>query len=309
MNVNQYFSYSVVPEKKNKVYVVVEHYSAEHQKTIGVITGGESVCVVNSGMGMNGDLRKFIEDMLGTDKTIECISLTGQPGDVGASALFDAAYLTEQQRAVYLEQGCNEAERKRLFAGLSCNNAESLTYGDVLMLDNRNIQFKEAGDGISTEPVEIGPHMFDKSGDGYAFHLGGTVVQMAELPAQYEGQLVAVSPTCCITFAGDAIDSVTHLENLNRAGLKRYADCLERVIAYSLADTNFSEGMAKTPPAFYCSRTSVPMGVDVPQDILAACREVLDGKTKHDAPAGGKDSWRMHYVNNNCIVYDAEKIS
>lgn len=27
MNVNQYFSYSVVPEKKNKVYVVVEHYS------------------------------------------------------------------------------------------------------------------------------------------------------------------------------------------------------------------------------------------------------------------------------------------
>ena len=55
MQLNQYFTHYTVPGKKNKIHIVMEHYSSEHQKVIGVISGVESVCVVNSGYGMNGE--------------------------------------------------------------------------------------------------------------------------------------------------------------------------------------------------------------------------------------------------------------
>ncbi|MGM9521165.1 MAG: hypothetical protein ACI3VB_01640 [Oscillospiraceae bacterium] len=310
MQVNQYFSHEKIPDKGDKIYIVVEHYAAGRQKTIGVVTGVESVCVINAGMGMTGDLRKYVEDMLGTDKTIECVSLTGKPEDVGASAAFDVAYLEDRQRWVYQEHGCKVEERRALFAGLCRHNEETMAYGEALMLDNRDIAFKKAGDGIGVDrrSLPVGPHMFDSFGDGFMFHLGGTVVELAELPAQSEGQLIAISPTCCISFVGDAIEPVTDLSALDRAGLEKYAGCLARIIDYATADTPYSEGLGRTPHVFYYSASSIPMTVPMVENVLAACRQVLEGKTAGDMPAGTGDTCRIHFVENNGVIYDAARL-
>ena len=111
MNVNRYFTHYEYPGKGGKIYIVVEHYSSGKQKTIGVVTGLESVCVINAGMGMSGDLRKYVEDMLGTDKTVECVALTGRPEDTGSLALFDKAYLEPREMDTWREHGRSEAER------------------------------------------------------------------------------------------------------------------------------------------------------------------------------------------------------
>ena len=150
--------------------------------------------------------------------------------------------------------------------------------------------------------------MYDNSGDGYMFHLGGTVVEMAELPAQSDGQLAAVSPTCCITFTGDALEPITHLESRDRAGLQRYADCLKQIIDYVNAPTRYAEGLGRTPHIFYCSSSSVPMRMQDAEAVLQACREVLAGETGSDIPAGSVPTQRMHLVNNCGIVYDTAKL-
>lgn len=308
MYVNQYYTHEKIPDKGDKVYILVEHYAAGQQKTIGVCTGVESVCVINSGMGMTGDIRKYIEDMLGTDKTIECISLTGQPDNVGASALFDVVYITPEEEQVYAAEGCNDTARRAMFESLAGSSAETMAYAEKLMIGNKGLTFKTGGDGIKRGKPEVGPHMFDAYGDGYMFHLGGTVVEMASLPAQSEGQLIAICPTCCISFVGRAIEPVTQLDTLDRAGLQKYADMLERVLDYTTAPTPYSEGLGMTPHVYYYDASSIPMSVANVKNVLAACREVLSGKTRHDIPAGGKSSLRMHFVENNGIIYDVARI-
>lgn len=308
MYVNQYYTHKKIPDKGDKVYILVEHYAAGKQKTIGVCTGVESVCVINSGMGMTGDIRKYIEDMLGTDKTIECISLTGKPDNVGASALFDVAYITPEEKVVYDCEGSNDNSRSTLFEQLAGSSAETMAYAEKLKIDNKGLTFKTAGDGIKRDKPEVGPNMFDAYGDGYMFHLGGTVVEMASLPAQSEGQLIAICPTCCISFVGEAIEPVTRLTTLNKAGLQKYAEMLERVLEYTTAPTPYSEGLGMTPHVYYYDACSIPMAVEDVENVLAACKEVLAGNTKHDMPAGGKDTHRMHFVQNNGIIYDAALI-
>ena len=309
MKRNQYFTHQTIPDKKNKIHIVVEHYSAEHQKIIGVITGVESVCVINAGLGMTGDIRKYVEDILGTDKTIECVSLTGQPSDTGALAPYDVAYISDGEKKVYDEVGTNDDLRRAQFAQLALGNKETIAYGEKLFLSNKGISFKPAGDGISQGKQEVGPHMFDKQGDGYMFHLGGTVVELASLPAQSDDQLVALGATCCIHFMGKALEPVTRLESRDRAGLEKYAECLQRVYDYTTKPSAFSEGMGFTAPVYYGDSSVVPMTAEGAGAILYAVREVLDGKTDYDIPADTEGNLRVHFNGNYGIVYDPAKLA
>ena len=286
----------------------MEHYSSAHQKVIGVISGVESVCVINSGYGMNGDIRKYVEDILGTDKTIECAALTGKAADTGAMRVFDVAYLTDGEKKVYETEGTDDEKRKAEFAALALGNEETIAYGNALFMDNKGIEFKPAGDGVTNERPKPGPHMFDRNGDGYLFHLGGTVVQMADLPAQSDSQLAALCPTCCIHFMGDGLDTITHLESRDKNGLIRYADCLQRIYDVTTEKSIFAEGLGSTPPMFYTNSSPVPIGADGVSAIIQATREVVEGKTAYDAPAGGEGGYRMHFVGNYGIVYDPEKL-
>ena len=308
MQLNQYFTHYTVPGKKNKIHIVMEHYSSEHQKVIGVISGVESVCVVNSGYGMNGDIRKYVEDILGTDKLIECTALTGQPADTGALKVFDGAYISDGEKKVYETAGTDDARRKAEFKELALNNPETVACGDALFMDNKGITFKPAGTGLSDKAPERGPHMFDKEGDGYLFHLGGTVVQMAELPAQSDSQLAALCPTCCIHFMGNGLGAVTHLENRDREGLVKYAECLQKIYDITTVPSMFAEGLGATPPLFYTASSPVPLGADAVLAIITAVKEVVEGHTAYDAPAGGKESCRMHFSGNYGIVYDRDKL-
>lgn len=308
MQLNQYYTHYTVPGKKNKVHIVLEHYSASNQKVIGVLSGVESVCVINSGYGMTGDIRKYVEDIVGTDKTIECTALTGQPSDTGALKVFDVAYISDGEKKVYETMGTDDARRKAEFAELAENDPETVAVGEALFMDNKGMTFKPAGNGLSDERPKIGPHMFDDQGDGYLFHLGGTVVQMADLPAQSDSQLVALCPTCCVHFMGDALDVVTDLSSRDRAGLIRYAECLEKIYKVTTKASVFAEGLGATPPAFYTSSSPVPLGADAVEAVLQAVREVAEGKTAFDAAAGSREGCRMHFAGNYGIIYDPEKL-
>ena len=305
---NKYFTHYEIPGKLGKIFVVVEHYSENNQKVIGVATGVESVIVINSGMGMTGDVRKYVEDILGTDKTIECVALTGQTDNVGALSAFDFCYLEPSEQETYCRVGSDPKTRRNLLKQLCEGNAETIAYGEHLTMDNRGIRFLPAGHGIDMGNLEVSEHMFDQNGDGFMYHLGGTVVEMASLPAQSKGQLVAISPTCCVSFVGTAIEPITRLDTLDRTGLEAYTAALEKFFKYSIADTPFSEGLGRTPHIYFTDHSAIPMQVKDVQNILDACREVLAGKTEGDMPAGQGALRRIHFVENNGIVYDANRI-
>jgi glyoxylase-like metal-dependent hydrolase (beta-lactamase superfamily II) len=59
-------------QKTARHWVFSEGYSQEFRFMIGVVVGDEKVLVIDAGMGMTGDLRRYIESVIGSDKPIIC---------------------------------------------------------------------------------------------------------------------------------------------------------------------------------------------------------------------------------------------
>ena len=76
----------------DRVYVVTEGYSMVHRFTIGVIIGDNKILVIDSGLGMDADLRRYIETFTGTSKPMICACTHGAIDHAGAACLFDEAF-------------------------------------------------------------------------------------------------------------------------------------------------------------------------------------------------------------------------
>lgn len=268
-------------------YIVTENYSADKRFTIGVIVGAERVLVIDTGFGMAGDLRKYIEGFAGTGMPMFCICTHGHSDVLGAAAQFDEAYLKKNDVGMFPEFTDPEQRIDQLKM-FTKNNAQMVEYGKRVMLDNSKVQFKDLKDGDH-------------------FQLGGAEAEIIEIPGHTPGS-IAVRVTregfTTITFAGDAVSSgMNHLLRMDRQGLNEYAERLERMM-FSL---NRNEPV-------YCTHSQVPMTPTAGFAVAKACREVADGFIKGDpafsfGPAREdrkQPDFRIHFTDNYYIVYNAD---
>lgn len=73
----------------NKVFAVTEHYGPGRSYTFGVVWSRERCAVIDTGLGLCGNVRKYIEGFTGFDKPIYAVCTSGSPYSVGALGLFD----------------------------------------------------------------------------------------------------------------------------------------------------------------------------------------------------------------------------
>jgi len=273
-----FYSHERISER---VYVVTEGYSMVHRFTIGVVIGDERVLVIDSGLGMDGDLRTYIERFTGTDKPIVCACTHGAIDHAGAACLFDEAYLNNRDFHM-LPSAFDRDRRLRDLGAFSLFNNEVVEYGRTHMVDNSK-------------------SVFINIDEGDTFDLGGIQVKPIRTSGHSRGHLAYYIPEERIVFCGDGINMDTHIKKLDRTGLFAYRDMLERLLSIT------GDGAI-----FYAGHLNRPQRAQVVRNLMVACQEVADGQIENDPPAEtiflektGNRAIRMHYHGNCGIVYDS----
>ena len=169
-------------------YLVTEHYGTGHRCNIGVILGMERILVVDSGLGMGGNLRKYIETFAGTTMPIFTMSTHGAADCVGGVKLFDEAYLHHGDWG--MADSFDPEKRIALLDQYAGADENLKAFGRLLATDNSAPELKD---------MHQGDHL----------HLGGVHVEVFEIPGVTAGSCViritreGVART---SFVGDALN-------------------------------------------------------------------------------------------------------
>ena len=285
MNSKKHLNFYSHEKINDKVHIVTEGYSMVHRFTIGVVVGDKKVLVIDSGLGMDADLRKYIESFIGKTKPMICACTHGAIDHVGAACLFDEAFVNSKDHDMLL-RAFDQDRRIRDLGAFSLFNNEVVEYGRVHMIDNTKTIFSDID-------------------EGFIFDLGNVIVEAIALPGHSKGHLAYYIRSENIAFGGDGINIDTHLKRLNKEGLLEYRETLHRFL--SITGDNV---------IIYAGHLNRPQRSNVPKNLALACEEVAAGHTENDPPGetiflekAGNHSIRMHYHGNSCIIYDSSLIN
>jgi hydroxyacylglutathione hydrolase len=300
-------------QKSDRYYVFTEGYSCLHRFTIGVIIGAEKVLVIDSGMGLTGELRQYIESVIGTSKPMICTCTHGAIDHAGAACLFDERYCNFRDTFMYARIFNNEIRLKDLDA-FGLFNPEIIAYCKEHLHDNQT-EFKNVDEG----------HVFD---------LGGLKVEVVAMPGHTPGSLVYYCRDEKVCFTGDAINIDEQMPNIDRfynepehrANLTRilgtamdspvltlrecyskYSQLVKRMISIIGEDMTL-----------YSGHLSAPLTIQSARDVGAACEEIGQGLTELDPPgesifayqstATTQRDLRIHFCGNVDVMYDRNKM-
>jgi glyoxylase-like metal-dependent hydrolase (beta-lactamase superfamily II) len=300
--------------KSDRLFVVTEGYSHEFRFTIGVIVGTEKVLVIDSGMGMTGDLRRYIESVVGSDKPMICAVTHGSIDHAGSAMLFDERYCCRRDEWMLLTQAFKVEKRLNDIVGFSLGSPEMIEYGREHMLDSEGTQFRWIDDGD-------------------VFDLGGVRIEVIALPGHSNGSVAFWDREGGYCFSGDGINSpAIQVHNLDlyyntpehRAALPEfmgipleapaltYGECFA---AYANVVRRFIDTVGPDV-TLYSGHNPLPQTIRLAEHVVAACEEIAAGKIAHDPPAEALFEYqkntaekyhRVHYFANIGIIYDAVK--
>jgi len=299
--------------KTDRYYVFTEGYSHLFRLTVGVIVGDEKVLVIDSGMGMTGDLRKYIESVIGTGKPIICAVSHGSIDHAGSAMLFDERYCSIRDNWMLLTQAFKREKRLNDIAGFGLDNPEMIAYGTEHMLDSEGTQFQWIDDG----------HVFD---------LGGVEIEVIALPGHSAGSLAYFDREGKYCFTGDAINIDIQVHNLDLYyNTPEHRELLPEFLGIGVDDPKLTYGECFLKYAdvvrrfistvgedvtLYSGHCNLPQTINTAKLIVRACEEVAAGEIESDMPAesifdyqknnSGKYH-RAHYAGNVCVIYDAVK--
>ena len=290
----QHFSFK---QYDQKVFVVTEHYAPSRSHSFGVIWSRERCAVIDPGLGLFGDVRKYVEGLTGFEKAIFSVSTCGEAQCVGGVGVFDEAFINGPDHDMAKANMHVDARVEAL--GRITDNELLLAQavGDNV-IDNSRIELIEFHD----PRVLRSPTSFDH------FHLGGVHLGGEPLPGYTPGSMViSVHGNDVINcmFTGKSLSPHTnYLQNLDRAGFETYRENLRTLIDKTAEYTAFPE-KRDSRMYFFSSDSPEPFFKDVPEKLLAGVDELLAGKTDRDIPASYEGKrLKMHLAGSAVILYD-----
>lgn len=265
----------------DRLFILTEGYSMVHRFTIGVVIGDEKVLVIDSGLGMHGELRKYIENLIGSDKPIICACTHGHLDHVGSACLFDEAYCSHLDLGPDKNDPFDPIRRYSDVVDFSLESNIVAEYCKQHMIRDNRVEFKDIKDGD-------------------IFDLGGVKIEAIAVPGHSAGSMAFYNREENYCFTGDAINTDVHLKRLDREGFLKYKQVMEAFI--SRVDPKVT---------LYPAHLPLPMDINIAKNLVIACEELAEGKIETDPPAEGifharknDRNIRGHYVNNTCIVYN-----
>jgi hydroxyacylglutathione hydrolase len=300
-------------KKSDRYYVFTEGYSCLHRFTIGVIVGDEKILVVDSGMGLTGELRTYIESVVGTDKPMICTCTHGAIDHAGAACLFDERYCSSRDTFMF----------PRIFNNgirLADLDAFGLSNPEIIAYCKENLHDNETG--------------FRNVDEGHVFELGGVKIEVIAMPGHTPGSLAYFFREEKVCFTGDAINIDEQIPNIykfynepeHRINLTKYLDIemdsprltlKECYSKYSTVVKRFISIVGEDV-TLYSGHLSAPLTIQVAKDIAGACEEIGMGLTQYDPPgesiftyqsnaSTGRDL-RIHFCGNVDVMYDRNKM-
>lgn len=265
----------------DRLIILTEGYSMVHRFTIGCVIGDEKILVIDSGLGMHGELRKYIENLVGMDKPIICVCTHGHLDHVGSACLFDEAYCSLKDFGPGKMDPFDPIRRYCDVVDFSLESNLVSNYCKEHMIRDNRVEFKDIQDGD-------------------VFDLGGIAMEAIAVPGHSDGSMAFYCKEEKFCFTGDAINTDVHLKRMTSAGFKAYKTVLERFI--SRVDPEVT---------LYPAHLPLPMTIDIAYNLVQVCDELIAGNVDHDPPAEGifhsrknDRNIRGHYINNTCIVYN-----
>lgn len=265
----------------DRLFILTEGYSMVHRFTIGVIVGDEKIMVIDSGLGMHGELRKYIERLVGSDKPMICACTHGHLDHVGSACLFDEAYCSLKDFGPGKNDPFDPIRRYCDVVDFSLESNLVSDYCKEHMIRDNRVQFKDIRDGD-------------------IFDLGGVTVEAIAVPGHSDGSMAFYNRAENYCFTGDAINTDVHLKRLDTEGFRAYKRTMENFIAR--VDPNVT---------LYPAHLPMPMTIEIARNLAVICDELTAGNADHDPPAEGifharknDRNIRGHYYNNTCVVYN-----
>lgn len=288
-----------------KVSVVTEHYGPSSSYSFGVVWSRERCCVIDPGLGLFGDIRKYVEaNITGYEKAIYTASTCGEPQAVGACGLFDEAFVNGpdlETAKANMQSGARLAALRRLTADPALL---ALAESGRCAVDNSALDVMDFHD----PKVLRSPESFDH------FHLGGVHLEGVSVPGYTPGSVIFTvhgDDTINCAFCGRTISAGTnYLQNLDRAGFQLYHDSLTAAVENMKRGCEFPQ---KPDMSLYIftADSPLPARLDLPENLIRASGEILAGDTAADMPASyeGRDGCRLHITGNAVILYDPALLS
>lgn len=275
-----------VKELCSGLYGIKEQYGAQGGVMMYLVVGQEKAALIDSGFGVVDTLRALVEQI--TDKPVICLVAHGHPDHVGAAALFDEIYM-------------NQRDEELLPVSLSYDRRMGDVFGHY-----EDEELRAYCDSHIVMPEKLNYKNIDH---GAKIDLGGTVLEAFALPGHTQGSLAFYNEKENYALTSDGFSHRTALVTLppeKRVGIQAYRDGLSRFLEAINEDT-----------LLYWGHSDQPMPHELPQDMLRACNEVLDGQTQQDvvssshfarrASASGKKMCE-HTCGSVLLVYDANTL-
>ena len=274
----------------DRVYTITINMSTVHRITLMVFVGDEKILLIDSGHGLDANLRPTVESFAGTDKPIILACTHIGIDHAGGAAQFDEVYIHHND-----------------WRGILKSMPRLTRVEDIQPFALYNEEFREY-----TEQTVLEPFNFTKVqdiDDGQIFDLGGISVEAIFTPGHSKGHMSYYCAQENVVFAGDAMNVDTHLKALDREGFLEYARMLDRFFAR--VDPNVR---------VFTAHLNRPNTLRVARNIQMCCLEIAAGQTrddppgeaiqKHFGPQGFNNPHKkMHYHGNCCVVYDEEKLN
>lgn len=279
----------------NGLYSIMErhHQNAEHGVMMYLVVGSEKAALVDCGFGVTDTLRTFVEGI--TELPVICIVAHGHPDHAGAAALFDEIYMSP-------------IDENLLPVSLSYERRMGDVFGEGP--GGRQKSVDEELKAYCEEHIVMVDHLdYKPMNDGDVFDLGGKKLEAVWMPGHTQGSMALVNREDNYALISDCFSFRTAMVKApaeKRVAITTYRDGLARFL-----------GMINDDTAIYWGHGTDPVSHTIPQNMMKACQEVLDGKTENDTPSNSHFSKRadalaanmmQHVCGDVMLVYNADTL-
>ena len=254
-----YFSWKKITDR---IYLITATYGTHHN-VMQLVIGDREAAIIDTGMGATGNLRKLAETF--TSLPITCFITHMHPDHAGASMLFDKRYLnpadevhcwwalTKEKRSFDLE------DVYEIDPGLQAQVAEEMT-------DNTDFTY------LPMYPGDV-------------FDLGGATLEVLGAEGHTEGSVVLFCKEENALFGGDAVAPKVILVGENKTRFTPLQSAYEQLLKIA--------GKIDEHTMIFCGHAPKPLPASLMDDLLAAVRNVLEGRASRELPEpkfqAGKD--------------------